>query len=244
VFRHVLDFLYPPRCAGCGSLLPIGAGRRICVQCLKQIERLDGPLCGSCGVPMNVVPGGSDGRCTRCMETEPNFAQARAVARYTPTQADGKSPLSSIIRRHKYGLDQSLGGALAECLGDELPLSGENYDVVVAVPLHHQRLRWRGFNQAALLAREVARRLNCRFEPGVLVRVRPASLPQTEQDRAERKRNVRGAFVVRRPALITARRVLLVDDVMTTGATADECARALLQGGALGVDVFTLARTP
>jgi len=146
-----------------------------------------------------------------------------------------------MIRRHKYGLDQSMGRALAECLGERLPLAGGQYDLVVPVPLHPKRLRWRGFNQAALLAAEVARRLECELDATSLVRV-VATPPQTANDLETRRRNVRHAFAVRRAARVANRRVLLVDDVMTTGATANECARTLRAAGARSVDVFTLAR--
>jgi len=146
-----------------------------------------------------------------------------------------------MIIRHKYGLDQSMGRALAECLGERLPVEDEHYDLVVPVPLHPKRLRWRGFNQAALLAAEVARRLDCKLDTISLVRV-VATPPQTALDLETRRRNVRRAFAVRRPDRIVNQRVLLVDDVMTTGATANECARTLRAAGARSVDVFTLAR--
>jgi len=147
----------------------------------------------------------------------------------------------SIIRRHKYGRDQSLSRALAQCLGENLPVTGNDYDLVIPVPLHRRRLRWRGYNQAALLGAAVAWRINCTCDLAALARIRN-SPPQTSQDRNHRRQNVRGAFVVTRPHRIANRRLLLVDDVMTTGATLDECARTLLAAGARRVDVFTLAR--
>jgi ComF family protein len=146
-----------------------------------------------------------------------------------------------MIRRHKYGPDQAIGRALAECLRELLPLIDDQYDVVVPVPLHRRRLRWRGFNQAALLAAEVAQRLDCRLDTTSLVRV-VATAPQTANDLESRRRNVRRAFTVKRSDRIANLRVLLVDDVMTTGATANECARTLRAAGAHSVDVFTLAR--
>jgi ComF family protein len=147
----------------------------------------------------------------------------------------------SIIRRHKYGLDQSLSHALTECLGEKLPLGDADYDVIIPVPLHIGRLRWRGFNQAAMLAVSVARRIDRPLDLRTLVRVRETP-PQTQRNRDERIKNLKRAFAVRRPARIASRRILLIDDVMTTGATADECARTLLAAGARRVDVLTLAR--
>ena len=146
-----------------------------------------------------------------------------------------------MIRRLKYGLDQSLAPALDECIGDTLTFEPGMHDLVVCVPLHRSRLRWRGYNQAALLGAAVARRLGCAFDSTVLARVR-STPPQTALNHRLRARNVRRAFALAEPRRIANRRVLLVDDVMTTGATADECAGVLLDAGAATVDVFTLAR--
>lgn len=175
-----------------------------------------------------------------CADSPPHFSRARAITGYHSLD-DEDEPVPSMIRRHKYGLDQSLGRALAECLGERIPFVGEDYDLVVPVPLHPARLRWRGFNQAALLADAVAQRLARPIRCTTLTRV-VATQPQTSQDRRQRRLNVRAAFAVKRPELVVNRRVLLVDDVMTTGATADECSRTLLRAGARRVDVFTLAR--
>ncbi len=146
-----------------------------------------------------------------------------------------------MIRRHKYGLDQSLGNALAEYLGAELPCAAHEVDMVVPVPLYRRRLWWRGFNQAALLAGAVARRLGRPLELRNLVRLRPTT-PQTSQSHDDRRRNVRGAFSVKHPGRIRGKRLLLVDDVMTTGATLDECARTLIAAGARRVEALALAR--
>lgn len=173
--------------------------------------------------------------------TPPLFRRARSIARYRASAEDDPASLPALIRRHKYGLDQAIGRALAEFLGPDLPITGAELDIVVPVPLHRRRLWWRGFNQAALLAAEVARRLDLPIDTGVLVRVR-ATNPQTYRHHDERRRNVRRAFEARNPARLSGKRILLVDDVMTTGATAEECARTLLDAGAAAVDVFTLAR--
>ena len=204
------------------------------------------PLCEVCGIPLAVIhPDAHDAEAiewgTNCRTAPPDFTRARAVVRYRHDAGDDeREVVPSIIRRHKYGLDQSLAYALAECLGDQLPLDAE-YDVVIPVPLHRGRLRWRGFNQAAMLAVAVAGRLGRPLDLSTLTRVRPTP-PQTMQNRAERSKNLRRAFAVRRPARVANRRILLIDDVMTTGATADECARTLIAAGARRVDVLTLAR--
>ncbi|MGH7931917.1 MAG: double zinc ribbon domain-containing protein [Candidatus Binataceae bacterium] len=241
MLEYVLNFFYPPRCAACGERQPPDADHRVCARCLARIERLADPLCEVCGIPLSGTAAESSGWCVRCAKSPPRFGRARAIARYRPSASDDSQTVPSIIRRHKYGLDQSLGHALAECLGESIPLVENDYDIVIPVPLHRGRLRWRGFNQAALLGAAVARRIRCPLDVGTLVRVR-ATAPQTSQDHDKRRLNVCRAFAVRRPARVANRRVLLVDDVMTTGATADECAGTLLAAGARRVDVFTLAR--
>ena len=261
MLHYLINFFYPPRCAACDVRMGTDAIRRLCDQCRAAIDRMPEALCDVCGIPLETNRHEAKGAdeiqwCTRCSTTPPHFSRARAVVRYRhdrgdnndaddggggaePSRAGGVVP--SIIRRHKYGLDQSLSHALAECLGDELPLGDADHDVIIPVPLHIGRLRWRGFNQAAMLAVAVARRIDRPLDLRTLVRVRETP-PQTRQNRGERIKNLKRAFAVRRPARIASRRVLLIDDVMTTGATADECARTLLAAGARRVDVLTLAR--
>ncbi|MGH7916954.1 MAG: ComF family protein [Candidatus Binataceae bacterium] len=241
MFDHVLNFLYPPRCAACAERQPPDTIRRLCVRCLARIERVNEPWCEICGIPLTAATVESSRWCVQCAKSPPHFSTARAIARYRPNAGEDLQTVPSIIRRHKYGLDQSLARALAECLGEIVPLAGNDYDVIIPVPLHRGRLRWRGFNQAALLGTAVARWMRRPMDVSNLVRVR-ATAPQTSQDHHQRRANVRRAFAIKRPRRVANCRVLLVDDVMTTGATADECARTLLEAGARRVDVLTLAR--
>src|SRR5271170_7423960 len=166
MLRYLINFLYPPRCAACARRFPPEAATRVCATCITRIERLPDPLCDVCGVPLAPDNGLASGWCGRCTEAPPHFGKARAIARYRTGAGEDSQVLPSMIRRHKYGLDQSLAHALAECLGDTLPLNGADYDVVMPVPLHRARLRWRGFNQAALLGIVVARRLQRPFDAG------------------------------------------------------------------------------
>jgi ComF family protein len=241
MLQYVVNFFYPPRCAACARRMPLDSMRRVCLECIGHIERLSEPLCIVCGIPLDMADRDERDWCDECAKSPPHFGTARAVARYRPGGDEESQTVPSIIRRHKYGLDQSLTHALAECLGDPLPLAGNDYDVVIPVPLHRERLRWRGFNQAALLGVAVARKFDRPLDVSTLVRIR-ATPPQTLQGHIERRHNLRQAFAVKRPRRVANRRVLLVDDVMTTGATADECARTLLAVGARRVDVLTLAR--
>jgi ComF family protein len=235
-FAQVLDFLYPPRCAACGTPLASEPARRVCARCVARVELVPNPRCEVCGGPLESA-GNDATRCARCLAHPPRYR----IARYRTTAEDEPGTLPALIRRHKYGLDQSVGRALIEYLGDELPVSAADYDVVIPVPLHWRRLWWRGFNQAALLAAEVARRLDLPLDTTAMSRDR-FTPPQTAQHHDERIRNVRRAFTVTSPERVRNRRILIVDDVMTTGATVDECARVLIAAGAASVDVFTLAR--
>ncbi len=243
MLHYLLNFLYPPRCAVCEAALPIDTTHRVCAPCLGAVEPMRPPLCLVCGAPLDAAD--EDERCGHCRADPPAFDSARAVTRYRSgadsSRMDGSSTVAALLRRHKYGLDQSLGRALAEYLDAAPAMDSGAYDVVIPVPLHRTRLRWRGFNQAALLGAALARRLNCSLDVATLARVR-STASQTERDRAQRARNVRNAFSVRRPSRVAGRRILLVDDVMTTGATADECARVLRAAGARRIDVLTLAR--
>ncbi|MBF6570464.1 MAG: ComF family protein [Candidatus Binataceae bacterium] len=239
MLHEVLNFFYPPHCAACGAGLPIETRKSICGGCLARIERLSDPLCAVCGEPMSAA--GNISLCSRCHGGTRNFRMARSAARYDPSREFEPGTLGAIIRHHKYGRDQSLARALLECVGDNLPYRSGDHDLVIPVPLHRQRLRWRGFNQAALLGIDIARRLDCEFDLTAMMRGR-ATPPQTAHDHNARRRNVRNAFRVAHPRRVAGRRVLLIDDVMTTGATADECAGVLRQAGARVVDVFTLAR--
>jgi ComF family protein len=237
---QIANFLYPPRCAACGVRFSLEASARVCARCLGRLEPLPAPLCERCGGPLESAASG-ERECARCLRTPPHFRRARSVARYRIAAEDDPESLPALIRRHKYGLDQSVGRALAEYLPAALPVEAAKIEVVIPVPLHRRRLWWRGFNQAAILAAEIARRIDAPLDTAALSRTR-ATRPQTARNHDDRVRNVRGAFAVRAPGRIAGRRVLLVDDVMTTGATADECARTLVRAGAASVDVFTLAR--
>jgi ComF family protein len=177
--------------------------------------------------------------CRRCAADPPPFRQARACFAYSTASAHGFA--RAVVLRWKYGHDLVLGSALARHLARCSPLARVCYDAIVPVPSHPARLARRGFNQAALLARSVARsrRMPVAFALGR--RVRGPS--QTSLGREERQANTAGSFFVRDERAVRRRRVLLVDDVLTTTATTRACAEALLAAGAAVVDVAALART-
>ena len=220
-------------------MLPPQSPPRLCPACLASLQPVDDPICRACGTPLTSASAILD-LCPRCAKTPPSFAKARALFSYRASADAEPDVLSSVIRRHKYGPNQALGVVLAQLLEDRLPMEAE-YDAVIPVPLHRRRLLRRGFNQSALLAAAVTARLRCRLDVATLVRV-IATPHQTAQDLDSRRRNVHNAFVVRYPERIAGLKVLLIDDVLTTGATANECARVLRAAGAVSVDVLTIAR--
>jgi len=193
------------------------------------------PLCPVCGDAF--AGGGPDHRCTRCLQRARYFARARACALY---RSDLRSPLVATLHRFKYGRDVTLAPLLGAYLDEHCPLAID-HDVVIPVPLDLQRLRWRGFNQAAVLARFVAARRRRPFNAMALRRCR-STPPQVGLGESERRRNMAGAFALRDRDAVRGRTVLLIDDVMTTGATAEECAKTLRRAGARRVDVLVLAR--
>jgi ComF family protein len=146
-----------------------------------------------------------------------------------------------VLQQYKYQRDVWLARPLGALVAARAPFDPDDYDVIMPVPLHVQRLRWRGFNQAQLLARPLARAVRLPLDPHALHRVRPTR-PQVDLDETQRRHNVAGAFRVARTDRVAGRRILLVDDVFTTGATVNECSRVLLRAHAKQVDVLVLAR--
>ncbi|KAF0127122.1 MAG: phosphoribosyltransferase [Elusimicrobia bacterium] len=228
IWGLLLNALLPRTCAHCAEDLPAGTEQPLCGACLTSLERPAGPLCPVCGLP------GADGPCPACREAPRPFDLARSAFLFTP-------PLRSLTHAFKYSGRTSLARPLALLMAAELPRCPElgTFDAVVPVPLHPSRERRRGYNQAALLARELAGLSGSSFEPGAVRRVRETR-PQVDLRRRERLENVRGAFEAGPGA--KGRRFLVVDDVATTLATAGDAARALKEAGAAGAAVFTLAR--
>jgi ComF family protein len=233
----VLDWFYPLHCYHCGEWVGNPGRGLLCAACSADLvaSRLLSPVCDLCGLPLAGEPEPGT-LCTECQVRRRRFDRARAFVTYEGAAA-------SLIRGFKFDGDYFVGPRLLRVmLAREWLPAGLEDDVVVPVPLHRRRRRERGYDQALLLAKVLARRLRLPLAAGALARTRYTS-QQSLLPESQRWDNVRGAFAVRRRGAVEGRRVLLVDDVMTTGVTADECARVLKRAGAAQVHVLTIART-
>jgi ComF family protein len=230
--KSAVDTLYPPTCLACrGATDAHGA---LCPKCWSRMRFIERPYCERLGTPFEQDLG--DGLLSpQAMADPPVYARARAVARFE----DG--PARKLVHRLKYS-DRS---ELARPMGRWMARAGAEIlaeaDLLAPVPLHPLRLWRRRFNQAAMLAREVARASGKPCDLGALVRVK-ATHSQVGLSRAQRAENVQGAFKVTDGAAVKGRNVVLVDDVMTSGATANAASRAIVRAGARRVDVLVFAR--
>lgn len=232
--RALLDLLFPPLCHVCKRFIPSSGRLHLCRDCLAACAAISTPHCSLCGLPFS---GGSfDHRCGPCTVSPPPYNAARSAFRF-----DG--PVRDLIHRYKYShevrLRRPLGLMAASPLGDFAAKQG--VELIVPVPLHVRRLRLRGFNQAVLLGEVLESEWQIPLERSLLQRIRWTE-PQVNVPAAERAANVRGAFAVANPEKLAEKRVLLVDDVYTTGSTVAECARVLRRAGAASVAVVTVAR--
>lgn len=243
--RGLLDLVLPPRCLRCR--LRVEAPGTLCAACWHGMSFLGEPCCACCGLPFPFDPGpaepGHDATgilCAGCLARRPRFDRARSVFIY-----DDHS--RSLVLGLKHG-DRLQG---VPGFGQWLARAGAalmaEADIVAPVPLHWTRLWQRRYNQSALLARAARTAWHRSGQPGpalipdLLVR-RRRTPSQGRRTRSQRADNVRGAFRLRQAALVKGKRVLLIDDVLTSGATVEECARVLRRAGAVRIDVLTLAR--
>lgn len=232
VGRQSLDLLYPPQCAGCG--IRIGAARALCGGCWASVRFIEQPYCAILCIPFSHDQG-EGAICARAMAEPPDFDRLRAVAAY-----DG------VVRSIVHGLKYRDRTDLSVMMGAWMVRAGASVlrdaDLVIPVPLHRNRLFLRRFNQAAELARVIALKSGVTYHPRALLR-RKATARQVGLGRKARLKNVQGAFSVTAEGreVLFGKRVVLVDDVFTTGATVSAAARALKRAGVADVTVLTFA---
>ncbi len=235
MLKALLDILFPPLCHACKAFIPCAGAVHLCAACRERMIPLGSPLCPCCGRPF-ATQEGIDHPCGYCLTARPPYRAARAALCFT-------GPTRELIHRFKYShhvrLRRPLGFITAERLAGFI--RHVEPALIIPVPLHGKRLRQRGFNQALLLGEVLARTWRIPLSRDNLRRMRWTE-PQVTLTAAERALNVKGAFAVRDAREIKEKRLILVDDVYTTGSTVVECVRTLLKAGAAEVCVVTVAR--
>lgn len=231
VGRNLLDFALPARCPACGTITD--QLHSFCAPCWQKIDWLGEGGCESCGVPLEAT---DIEQCARCLARPPIILRTRAAMAYGDIAR-------TLVLKLKYSRKVALARTMAKMMQPMIRSlkSADAAIMIVPVPLHWSRLWWRGFNQAGLIAAELARLGGTRFRPELLHRVR-RTRPLKQMSPRQRSNEVRAAFAVADPAQVEGRHCLLVDDVLTSGSTSDACAKALLRAGANQVDLICFAR--
>ncbi|MBI5683320.1 MAG: ComF family protein [Deltaproteobacteria bacterium] len=232
ILNSLLDIIAPHVCHICGRR----ADSYLCKDCVQGINLINDGFCTICGIPF-ISKASSLHVCGRCIKKKPKFTMARSIGIYEDVLMDAVHKLKY---NGKTSLAKPLGLLMAEKLSSAFSLEPKAF-LIVPVPLHKKRLKERGFNQSLLLAREVAKTHHIHLDYLNFKRIRYTE-PQINLKDKDRLKNVKGAFSVKDALIFKGKKILLIDDVYTTGATVTECVKVLKKAGAKTVHVFTLAR--
>lgn len=227
--RPVIDFALPPRCPGCGTI--VDGDHRFCMACWREIDFLGPPICLQCALPLPVQEE-AEMRCAACLARPPAYDRTFAAAAYGDLTR-------RIALKLKYGTRPATALTIAKLMARNV--MGEDAALLVPVPLHRWRIWRRGYNQSALIATALGRQTNVPVALHGLRRIR-STPPLKAMNHNQRRDTVRGAFAVTPGHAFGGRRIILVDDIYTTGSTANACAKALKQAGAASVELHVWAR--
>ena len=231
-FETAIVFLYSAECRVCKEFLRAATSvPYICDNCWQHIQFLEPPWCDICGTP------GSNRLCEACAISPPRYGKLRSIAFY-------QTPLQQAIHFFKFQKKEMLAKHLIQLLNAHIPpdCNIAEYDLILPVPIHKKRLRERGFNQTTLLANGIAKPVGVPVLTDILIRPRH-TVPQSGLGGTARQQNIVGAFEVQKPEIINGKRLLVIDDVFTTGATIREVTNELWTADPAEIDVLTLART-
>ena len=229
IFQKILNFLLPPHCPICGK--QIWDHHAVCGECFGKLHFISGAICQKCGKPL---PYKEAQVCASCLKKPPIYNRAISILKYNETS-------KALILPFKHADNIELTPLLSQWMsrkGKDLILE---CDCIIPVPLHITRLFKRKYNQSALLAKSLSKIYKKEYLPSVLVRSKRTE-SQGHMSSTQRKQNIKNAFKIQNADRIKGKKVLLIDDVMTTGATINECTKVLLKAGAKSVSILTLAR--
>lgn len=232
-FLSLKELCFPAACILCKKNITVSADIHLCKECITLVKVVSTPLCTHCGV--HFAGAGKNHFCSSCLQSRPYFSKARSVLEYNAATA-------KIVHDFKYR-GATIAFGTFQALQKQADAVNEIFspDIVIPVPLHPQRLRDRGYNQAQLLAVLFYADMKKSIDSSLLVRARWTS-PQTGLSGKERRKNLSGAFSVKNSQRVDKKNIVLVDDVYTTGTTLNECAKTLKAHGAKDVQALTLAR--
>lgn len=230
--KKMKEFFFPPHCLICDEILPLEEREgKVCASCANQIPFLLGEQCGCCGRTITHEP-----YCRRCKAEDFPFTKGTAAFSYETMRKQ-----ISLFKFHGYRYDGAeLGVLMAQYLEKQYPEWILWADYMTAVPLHPKKEKHRGFNQADLLCKKIAEQTGMIYEPHILRRT-VHTKPQSKLDAAERRENLKNVFDLYDKKQVEGRKILLVDDIFTTGTTLKECTRVLMRAGAAEVRVFCLS---
>lgn len=235
MFSKIIDFLLPPRCINCSK--PLSGKDGVCEDCFNIINFISNPCCQKCGMPFEATTAKSSKLCGLCVKDKKSvFRMSRSAMRYDDVS-------KNMVLSFKF-MDKTEN---AKVFADWMFLAGkdifvEGVDLIIPIPLHYTRLIKRKYNQSALLAKRIGKLAEVKVNYSSVIRHKKTK-PQVEFSGKARAQNIKGAFEIKHPENIKGKRVLLIDDVYTTGSTLKECAKSIRKAGAKSVDFLTLSRT-